>query len=127
MKIYRPMIEDSLELCNADGELIKEVPFKINVNEMYKILTAKWGKVSAQASVDDKDKMMEVTKDLCNTAFGKDVIKEVLDFFGDDESAYASLLACYVEKVYPLMIRLRMENIEQRKKLNRYAETDNAD
>ena len=129
MKIYRPIIEDTLELCNADGEVVKEIPFVINVNQMYKTLVAKYAQLAAQVSVpeEDKEKTMEIVKDLCLSAFGKEVISETLDFFQDEESAYASLVSCYVEKIYPLMIRLRAETLEQKKKMNRYAETTDAD
>lgn len=131
MKIYRPIIEDSLELCNADGEVVKEIPFTINVNQMYKTLTAKYAKLSAQVSIpeaaEDKEKVMEVVKDLCLSAFGESVVSDTLDFFQDEESAYASLISCYVEKIYPLMIRLRNETLKEKKKLNRYAETADGD
>ena len=127
MKIYRPIIEDSLELCNADGEVVKEIFFTINVNEMYKELIAKYGKLSAQINTEggaeDKEMTLALVKDLCLSAYGEDVVAQTLDFFKDEESALASLISCYVEKIYPLMIRLRMENLEQRKKMNRYAET----
>ena len=125
MKLYRPIIEDKLELCNADGELVKEIPFRINVNESYKKLTAKWGQLSAQVNTDDIERTMTIVKDLCLMAFGESVVQEALEFFGDEYFCLSSLLNCYTEKVYPMMIRLRAENIEQMRKQNRYAETNN--
>ena len=131
MKVYRPIIEDKIELCNADGELVKEVPFRINVNEMYKTLTAKWAKLSAHVNtvgeIEDEEKTLEVVRELCLEAYGPEVVSEALEFFGDDSYGLSTLLAVYAEKVYPMMMRLRAETIRQKKGLNRYAETADGD
>lgn len=137
MKVYRPILEDDIELCDANGDVVKTLHYKIDVNQSYKEITARRMALTAQADAALKTgdenatyKMGQIFIELLNAIFGAETTNELLDWYDDGANLIWMLMPFLMDNIFPALERQRQQVMLVKEMENRYApkqETDNAD
>ena len=135
MKIYRPVIEDELELCNADGVVVERLPFSIDVNKSYKKIISMYAGLAAQSkaaeenpeNTEAQERLGRMFWDLCRECFGEDIAEKLTQWYSDEAMLAAFLAPILIEKIYPLLLEKRGEIMEIKTRLSRYAEQTPSD
>ena len=119
MKIKSSIIRDTLELTDNHGEVVKTLPFTINVT---KIAGEVQKKRIQLASTDPKDLEAtgKTTVELFSLFFGEDNTKELLDFYENDYATMiADIVPYIVEYIIPSFDRVQENIIKAKKGLKR--------
>ena len=119
MKITSSVFSDKFELCNAKGELVKEIPFTVNITNVANLVTQKQ---HALADVDQNDvaAMGKAFIDLLTAIFGEKVTGELLDFYAEDYLVMITDIApMLTANIFPVFDNYRKSIIAARKKVKK--------
>lgn len=118
MKIQTSFIKDTIELTNNHGEIVKTLPFSINVTKLADEVQKK--RIEIAQHTDDYEATGRATVELFSLLFGADNTNELLDFYENDYTAMIADLAPYiVEYIFPSFDRMRENVIKAKKSLKR--------
>lgn len=135
MKIYRPIIEDDIEFCNADGEVTEKVHFAIDVNKSYKEIVAAYASLKAQTTISRENpdneeaaqRALDLFWQLCVAVFGDTLTGKLRDWYPDEGFLTSLLVPILFEKIYPQLMKLRGQTFDAKKAVSKYAEQETAD
>ena len=119
MKITSSVFSDKFELCNAKGELVKEIPFTVNITSVAALVTQKQ---HALADVDQNDvaAMGKEFIELLTAIFGEQVTSELLDYYAEDYLVMITDLApMLTENIFPVFDNYRKSIIDAKKKVKK--------
>lgn len=118
MKIQTSVIKDTLELTNNHGEIVKTLPFSINVTKLASEVQKK--RLELAQHTDDLEATGRTTVELFALLFGADNTNELLDFYENDYATMiADIVPYVVEYIMPSFDRLRENVIKAKKSLKR--------
>lgn len=116
MKINSSIYQDKLELCNAKGEVEKEIPFTINVTATAMLVTQKQHAL-ADVEQDDVTAMGKAFVDLLVAIFGEQVTNELLDYYAEDYLLMITDIApVLTQNIFPVFDNYRKSVIAAHKK-----------
>ena len=119
MKITSSVFSDKFELCNAKGEVVKEVPFTINLTNTAQTVLQKRQDLDA-VNPDDVGAMGKAFQDLLIIIFGKEVTDELVDFFQNDYLAMITELApVLTDHIFPVFHKYRKSALDAKKKVKK--------
>lgn len=117
MKIVSSVIAETIEIENEKGEIVKEIPFRLNISE----LGGKIAKKRLELANTDKADVEAVGKVFCElleATFGETVLNELVDYYGTDYTAMVTdLVPIYTELVFPALDKQRDRLINSRKRI----------
>ena len=119
MKITSSVFSDKFELCDAKGEVVKEVPFTINLTNTAQTVLQKRQELDA-VNPDDIDAMGKAFQDLLTIIFGKEIADELVAFFQNDYLAMiAELAPVLTDYIFPVFHNYRKSALDAKKKVKK--------
>lgn len=120
MKIESSLIRDKFEFTDHEGNILKEVPFTINITEAADRLTSARDELAKVAASDNTADLKSSAARLFECIFGPAVAGEILDYYADDSSAMMIDLAPYLlDRVFPQIDKVRETALEMKKRVKR--------
>ena len=119
MKIQSSVYRDKLELCDSNGELVKELPFTINVTALADSVHRKQQQL-AKVGQSDLETMGHAFVELLEAIFGKSITDELLEYYQKDYLVMVTDLApVLTQELFPLFDKYRKNAINARKKVKK--------
>ena len=119
MKIKSSIIRDKLEITDATGEVVKEIPFVINTTRIADEVTRKRIALS-KIDKTNSEALGRAVVDLIYTLFGEDTANEIFTYYdGDHIAMMADLSPVISEVIYPVFDSLRRKMVDTIKKTKR--------
>ena len=115
MKIQSSIIRDTIELTDANGDILKSIPFTVNCTQVWKkanIIRAEISKIES----NDIDHFGELAEQLFRVIFGDAVTDELIQFYDGDFVCIVTDCAVILnDLVYPAFNRIAEQNLNARK------------
>lgn len=119
MKIQSSVYRDTLELCDSNGELVKELPFTINVTALADTVHQKQRQLT-KVDQSDMESMGRAFIELLEAIFGTPVTDELLDYYQKDYIVMITdLTPVLTQELFPLFDKYRKNAINARKKVKK--------
>ena len=119
MKIQSSIYRDKLELCDSNGELVKELPFTINITALADTVLHKQRQLT-KVDQSDLEALGRSFIELLEAIFGKAITDELLDYYQKDYIVMITDLAPgLTQELLPLFDKHRKNAINARKKVKK--------
>ena len=118
MKIQTSIIEEHIEITNPAGEVVLDLPVKLNVTQLCSQITQKRVEMQAAAESGDEEQIGRAVVSLYELCLGKDNADKLFEYYADD---YVSLIydmtPLFTDVIFPAVDAAREHLIEARKKV----------
>ena len=119
MKLNSSIYRDKFELCDQNGEVVKEIPFVVNVTATAQLVTTKQREMT-EVDQNDPAAMGKAFIELLEAIFGSEVVQELVDYYASDYMTMVIDLApLLTENIFPVFNNYRRSAIEARKKVKK--------
>lgn len=116
MKITSSIIRDSFEFCDAQGNLIKEIPYVVNISRVADEVTKRRLELLKAQQAKDFEQIGAAVILLFNAIFGEDVTKELLEVCAGDYVALMNdTLPVVATQILPAVDQARKQMVEMKK------------
>lgn len=119
MKVTKSVYTDKFEFCDAQGNVIKTIPFTINITSTCTAVTKKQHEL-ATVNEEDVEAVGKSFVELLMAIFGGQVTHELLDYYSDDYFALvADITPTLVDDIFPLFDQYRKHILAAKKKVKK--------
>ena len=119
MKIQSSVFHDKLELCDATGEVVKEIPFTINLTSSVQAVLNKREELDA-VDKNDVEAMGAAFQELLGIVFGKSIADELIAYYQNDYMAMiAEMAPVLTDYIFPVFYKYRKTTLDARKKIKK--------
>ena len=118
MKVISSIIEEVIEIVDAQGNDLKLIPFKVNLTRAGSAIQQK--RIELANASDDIEKAGIAFCNLLEVVFGKDALNELVDYYGDDYTSMVTDIApILTDVIFPALDAQREKLVESRKRAKR--------
>lgn len=89
MRLISTIIEETIELTTAAGDILLRVPVKLNVTQLASQITQKQFELQAAAESKDETSIGRAFVEICQLCLGEAPTEQLLEFYADD---YATMI-----------------------------------
>lgn len=119
MKVTKSSYTDKFEFCDPQGNVVKVIPFNINITSTCAAVTKKQHEL-ATVDAENAEAVGKSFVELLMAIFGGQVTHELLDYYSDDYFAMvADLTPLLVENIFPLFDQYRKNILAAKKKVKK--------
>lgn len=116
MKITSSIIRDKFEFCDAQGNLIKEIPYTVNVSRVADEVTKRRLELLKAQQAQDFEQIGAAVILLFNAIFGAETTQELFDFCdGDYVVLMNDTLPVVATQILPAIDAARKQMVEVKK------------
>lgn len=121
MKIQSNIIRDKIELCDHTGEVVREIPFTVNVAKIARDVTAKRKELS-ELPQDDVERIGYAAVELMRIIFGEEATAQLLEHYENDYfTMVTDITPLLTERIYPAFTQYGQSMMTRMKGLKRRA------
>ena len=116
MKITSSIVRGSFEFCDASGNLLKEIPYIVNISRVADEVTKRRAELLKAQQAADFEQIGAAVIQLLAAIFGEKTTKELFDFCAEDYVALMNdTLPVVATEILPAVEQARKQMIETKK------------
>ena len=124
-KIISPFLERSIDLCDADGNVVETVTYRLNVLRAFEAITEAQAALNAAIKDGDAETIGKRFTALMEAVFGREAAARIIAFYGAETIEDANNLVWLVtpimiDDIFPALIKQREQILDSRRALKRY-------